>query len=52
MAGSKRIHHTPTVVVDETEQKKKDAKFLAIFFAGLVLVVVAMVLIAKFLSGS
>ncbi len=52
MAESKRSGHAPIMAADETEQKKKDRMFLMIFFAGLVLVVVAMVLIAKFLSGS
>ncbi len=52
MAESKRAGHGSAVVLDEAEQKKKDRMFLMIFFAGLVLVVIAMVLIAKFLSGS
>lgn len=52
MAESKRPEIRHKVQDDEAEQAKRDRMFLIIFFTGLVAVVIGMIFLAKFLSGS
>ncbi len=51
MAESQRKAPSAPVVGEDDEQAKKEARFRILFFAGLVVAVIAMVLLASFLSG-